>query len=129
MILPEEKPKDTSYRGKTKIDYKHDDLPMFILYLIAVFVILSTAIIASTQAQVEVLQVRTEAKVVQSDVDQLYYIQCVDRCNEWYALADIADLYLGFNLQCDAINYYKQLVSEYYGDTYVSMPCPPQSGQ
>ena len=75
------------------------------------------------QETVTVLEVRVEAKIVQSETNQLYYIQCVDRCDDWYALADIADLYVGFGEYCAAINHWKLLMSTYYDESFVPFPC------
>ncbi len=82
---------------------------------------------AQTSQDIEVIRVEYAVQIVQSDITNLYYIECLDRCDDWYALADIAELYRGFSLACEAINYWKFLMTRHYFDPYFPLPCPPEN--
>jgi hypothetical protein len=86
--------------------------------------LLSAILTVSVSAQVEVISRSFPMQITRSDVNHLYYIQCIDRCGEWYALEDIADLYIGFALQCEALNFWKLIMTRNYGDRYNPLPCP-----
>lgn len=75
----------------------------------------------------EIISVSFAVQITQSDINHLYYIECLDRCADWYALEDIANLYIGFALQCDAMNFWKWVMHRNYGDPYFPLPCPSPS--
>jgi len=76
---------------------------------------------------VQVISSRIDVQIVQSQVNGLYYIQCVDTCDLWYQTGDIADLYVGFGLQCAAMNHWTLQMSKKFDYPNLPLPCPPES--
>lgn len=100
------------------------------LSLLIAIILLSAIAIQHTLAQGNGVEVIDHSQVViefrQSTVDNLYYIACLQNCDYYfYDLADIANLYFGFQSEYAAHSYYMQVYSDYFNLSYVPLPPPP----
>lgn len=94
-------------------------IAIFILYVAFSY----TDYEAQTSQDIEVIRIEYAVQIVKSEITNLYYIQCLDRCDDWYALEDIAYLYMEFTYQCEAMNFWKFLMTRHYNDPYLPLPC------
>lgn len=93
--------------------------------LLMIFIMSNLSFISAQDSTVTVIEVRIDMKVVQSDLNNLYYVQCIDSCERWYQTGDIAELFMAFTAPCQAVNFWKQRMSDTFGDAYVPLlPCP-----
>lgn len=101
----------------------NDFIVLAIIVFLACLAIFIGLIEVSEAQTVQVIESRFDAKIVHSEVTGLYYIQCVDSCEQWHNTGDIAELYQGFLLECEAINFYKKKLTDTYGFAYVPLNC------